>query len=894
MLNLSKKEYDLNSLFSFDSLKEILLELAKSQIKLEDSIKIIQKENKERDKKILSLNKIINNNDLLNDEINPNNDDNLDSEIDLDYNIYENNDILNEQSENKEDINKGIKNHENKKEFEYDINNVNNINDNENQNLIKEKSENINKENKDENIENIYNQEIINKEKINQQDFIPNNQQNIQSSNIGKDNDKENNNDNSNKKEIKNLSNQYQSNSPNNLNNNKNNIVYVSKKDNSEKIPPSLIKSMLKQIKDQKAQMKKFEENIRKELKNLKEEETKINNLSLENKTEFNLFQEKINSLIQKNQDIEQTIETIQSDLKGLDFMRMFQDDGSGSIDATKVLVKALQEKVFKKFELVEQRYKKDSLENAKTKSNVDNLMPRVDMIKKDIEKINEWNRKTKDEFDEFVKNNENIRNNMKDNIYSDINKKIENLREEQNNNIVKIEEKINNLNNLTSKITQDFENKLKKESLQKEKDVQIQLENFKNIENNFIEFNKKISGLDKEFKSHLKTQNVDDIRKDIEEIKVSLNTKITKDDLKEIQNNIISNVNEINDLKDLFYVTQEEIKKMRNEIRTAMQKVESFQGNLIYMQSNMSTGSSKQIFDNSRYIGQNKLKEMLNPINKEIDEISKEMYSIKRDMIEADEMNKNNLKNFILKLDEENKNILKEFKIFVQKKYLDKNEINKAFKALEVQIKYLTEEKKKDSESWLLGKRSIQCFNCASCEKNINNENYTTADYLAWKKYPKGEKIHRMGQGFSHMLEMMSDDFAKNIDKNEIFNDDINNFNSEKNNNIYTSTLPNKERASSMREKINKNKEINNKSIKIVRKFGKMKLPKMFIFNKYSIDGNYISDDDNNINDDEKEKLGNIEGNPRILKIFKKGNRNEQSSLDNFKTLQNEIKKEK
>ncbi len=147
------------------------------------------------------------------------------------------------------------------------------------------------------------------------------------------------------------------------------------------------------------------------------------------------------------------------------------------------------------------------------------------------------------------------------------------------------------------------------------------------------------------------------------------------------------------------------------------MQKVESFQGNLIYMQSNMSTGSSKQIFDNSRYIGQNKLKEMLNPINKEIDEISKEIYSIKRDMIEADEMNKNNLKNFILKLDEENKNILKEFKIFVQKKYLDKNEINKAFKALEVQIKYLTEEKKQGSN---MVKSSNTLF-----EKDNIEENY-------------------------------------------------------------------------------------------------------------------------------------------------------------------------
>ena len=94
------------------------------------------------------------------------------------------------------------------------------------------------------------------------------------------------------------------------------------------------------------------------------------------------------------------------------------------------------------------------------------------------------------------------------------------------------------------------------------------------------------------------------------------------------------------------------------------------------------------------------------------------------------------------------------------------------------------------------------------------------------------------------------------------------------------------------MREKRNKNKEINNKNMKFGRKFGKMKLPKMFIFNKYSIDGNYISDDDNNTNDDEKEKLGNIEGNPRILKIFKKGNRNEPSSLDNFKTLQMKLRK--
>ena len=126
----------------------------------------------------------------------------------------------------------------------------------------------------------------------------------------------------------------------------------------------------------------------------------------------------------------------------------------------------------------------------------------------------------------------------------------------------------------------------------------------------------------------------------------------------------------------------------------------------------------------------------MMNPIVKEIENINKEIYSIKRDFIEGDDNTKRIIKNIISKLDEENKNLINELKAFIQKKYLDKIEYNKTMKKFAVQMNYLTEEKKKDSESWLLGKRNIQCFNCASCEKNINNENHSTADYLAWKKY--------------------------------------------------------------------------------------------------------------------------------------------------------------
>ena len=46
MINFSTKEYDLNTLLSFETLKSVLLELAKSKINLEEEIKYLKEENK--------------------------------------------------------------------------------------------------------------------------------------------------------------------------------------------------------------------------------------------------------------------------------------------------------------------------------------------------------------------------------------------------------------------------------------------------------------------------------------------------------------------------------------------------------------------------------------------------------------------------------------------------------------------------------------------------------------------------------------------------------------------------------------------------------------------------------------------------------------------------------
>ena len=256
-----------------------------------------------------------------------------------------------------------------------------------------------------------------------------------------------------------------------------------------------------------------------------------------------------------------------------------------------------------------------------------------------------------------------------------------------------------------------------------------------------------------------------------------------------------------------------------------------------------------------------------------------KEIDSIRRDLSVVDDENKRNVKNQINKLDEETNKKINELKNLIQKKYLEKIDFHKTIKTLEVQIKSLGEESKKDADSWLLAKRPLKCFNCASCEANIKNDYNNVADYLPWKKYPKGEKIHRMGQGFSHMLQMMTSEFVKSIERNELNQDLEINTKNNFGNNISTN----------FNEKINFNNNIiinnkdsinNNDLIKNLKK-SKMKLPKVHPYSnskikKYKIEEALpVSDDDinygeeNNINTNNEDEIKSTS--PKILKIYKK-----------------------
>ena len=871
MLKLEKTEYDLNTLFSFDVLKEILLKLAKSQIRLENEINDIKNklENKEDELQSEEEDNYYNNN-ITNQNINNNiyNSNNQENNNEINNNDKDGNNINEENNMNQINQNEDK---ENQEIINNDNNNNNGIQNKENNNIENKKDENeIIENNKDKTedkkeTENKTEEKIINEEKniIIKKTDIP------ETTPI-RNNEKQKTNDiqtSPNKVSIppspSKSKKPYKTMKVTSTNNNNINIQ-------GSGVSPDVINKIMKQIKSLQTKITEMNKSFNSELNSIKNFNSNYSNFD----SQLSLLNDKINSILEKNTENDKKIEDLQVKMANFDVFSLFQDNGDGTIDATKVLVKSLEDKVFKKFELIDERYKVDSLDNIKLKNNIENIIPKISQFNLQIEKINDTENKFQEDLFNIKKENEENNNDIKNMLNNDINNSIENIKNniEQNleNKISNLEKKIDELKNNNG---DNFD--ILKLGL---RNNEINQDTIDSLDKKITDLRKKMHDINNTLKLYMSNNETDSLKNELKDLKILLDKKITKDDLKELYNYNMNASDEINDLKDQMSLTFEDIRKLAKDINNIQLKIEGINGNLSLLKENPKLGNTP-IIDFSKYIDQTKLTETLRPLLKEMEKMYKEIDSIRRDLSVVDDENKRNVKNQINKLDEETNKKINELKNLIQKKYLEKIDFHKTIKTLEVQIKSLGEESKKDADSWLLAKRPLKCFNCASCEANIKNDYNNVADYLPWKKYPKGEKIHRMGQGFSHMLQMMTSEFVKSIERNELNQDLEINTKNNFGNNISTN----------FNEKINFNNNIiinnkdsinNNDLIKNLKK-SKMKLPKVHPYSnskikKYKIeDALPVSDDDinygeeNNINTNNEDEIKSTS--PKILKIYKK-----------------------
>ena len=788
MLNLENKDYDLNTLFSFEVLKEILLKLARAQVNLEEKVENIINiyKNKDNQEKINDFN-------------------NFETEENKDVNEK---DLTDNEEEDKININP--------KHSEITIT----------------KKENVDSELKDK-----------------------------------KDNDNEKENDYKNEKDN---NKQYENTSGDKNNSNIKNVG----------LSLDLIKNMSKTIKQNKEKTSFLD----KEIKALKNELNESKNKNNDNEQNSASLNKKINELNDKISELEDKIENCEVKCTNFDVMTMFKDSGDGSIDATKVMVKALEEKVFKKIEMVENRAKNKVLDNSYMNDKLELVINKVEKDRQNIEKLFNLTGRNKELIDELKNELNEKSNTIKNNEESitKLKKKLSDAKEKLNKKINEINDKINNHSN----DIEELKNKISGSHLFKLGlgDSQVDKEIIDNINLKINDLRKKVNDMENSMKLYFENNQFDDLDKEIKNMKVILDKKITKEDLKELYNLHLSDLDEINDSNNKIYTLNEQLKDTNLNIQGIIKKIDNLNTNLSLLRTYQNSGanipaSNQPIIDFSKFVDTQKLTDTIKPIVKEMEKMFEEVYSLRRELSDVQNLNKDFAKQTNLdKLEERLIEKINELKTIFNKKFLDKAEHYKAVKNLEAQIKVQVEENKKDADGWIMAKRPLKCFNCATCESNIKNVT-PSSDYLPWNKYPPGDRIYRMGQGFSHMLQMMTTEFVKSIEKNahEVQNDNVQSYKNLNLNNINerinTNSNVNSEKAL-LGLSVNNKQQISDDSQIMQRKSGKIRLPIMnskFIKNKKVKNTSDIpmSDEErDNLELFDKQKIVNS---PKIVKIMKK-----------------------
>ena len=232
----------------------------------------------------------------------------------------------------------------------------------------------------------------------------------------------------------------------------------------------------------------------------------------------------------------------------------------------------------------------------------------------------------------------------------------------------------------------------------------------------------------------------------------------------------------------------------------------------------------------------------------------------------------------------------LEELALACNKKFADRNETANNLKYLEDQIRKLfalLSSSKKDTfneaDNWLLAKKPISGYSCAACESVIGNLRDDANKFIPWNKLPlrdPGDKLYRMGNGFSKMLQMLNFDSYGNVSLNpNIINEanfynNVNINNNNINNSINNSGQNNNNTLlSNQKGKTDIKKRVQSANPKIKLNFQENKL-------KNKNPGNKEINDATNANDKTKDDLlpdiydmsgtQNSEG-PKITKIMKK-----------------------
>ena len=475
-----------------------------------------------------------------------------------------------------------------------------------------------------------------------------------------------------------------------------------------------------------------------------------------------------IDEINEKLLKFNEEFENVKVKVQDFNVYDLFQGNGEdgGSLDAAKVLVMNLENKIFKKFGIYDERNKKNDKDLFKIQEDVKNALALVDGMKtntkRNTDSINELN-------ENYNKTNANYENLLKDlqNQIDLINAKLNTETAPDFSEIKKDFDK--KLKNLEEKLNSKIDLFLNREPVEKESSngPEIRVEDLALLK----ELRRRIGELEKFVSNGFDRINADDMKNRITVLETELPKKASKYELNELKEKVKSLDEFAKDLNFKVDSLQQFTEKVRLDLTQIIKKIEFLSGEYSKLAfKNLSKNNDEgkgSVVDMSKFLDINSFNENKRDVNNKFEKVRLGFEDLSREIEEIlsklahtpTDKDFSEFQNIV-------KNMLDEFKINCNKKYADKFDTAKSIKFLETQIRTIQESYNRRSEggdNWLLAKKPINNYVCASCEANIRGELDKRTDYIPWNKYPQREdKAYRLGHGFSRMLQMVNEDIIR------------------------------------------------------------------------------------------------------------------------------------
>jgi len=554
----------------------------------------------------------------------------------------------------------------------------------------------------------------------------------------------------------------------------------------------------------------KNKELFNKILKRLKAHDKQINDLLLRNnefivinknikvnKNEVEELEKQIKNLKNNISDINRKMQGYNEDLDKIkvkvtdfDVYDLFKGgEGDVDLDAAKILIKTLENKVMKKFEIYDERNKVNDKNLFKMHEDVTNALAIVDGMKtktdKNAENLEELNQNYQKKMPELDNTVEELQRQLEV-ISSKLSSKpdITHFKKDFEKKLKDLEEKLNSKLDLFLNNSQPTNNDTNDNSSVSKNEILSLIK----------ELRKRLGDLEKFSATNFEKIHADDIKKRLTKLESEMNKRAGKYELQELNEKFRSLEEFTKDLNFKEDGLQQFTEKVRLDLAQIIKKIEFLSGEYSKLAFNKSGENDeglnnvdmsefldlKTYNDNKKDIN-NKFEKVrlgFEDLSREIDEILSKLAHTPTDKDFSEFQN-------ILK------NMIDELKISSNKRYADKIETSKSIKFIETQIKALHDaylRKNEAGDNWLLAKKPINNYVCASCEANIKGELDKRTEFVPWNRYPqRDDKAYRIGHGFSRMLQMVNEDIIKNAGEKGGYSSDEDNkkINMKTNNNI-------------------------------------------------------------------------------------------------------------